>query len=325
MKIWKIMAAVLLVSVVTEVIVFAHPTGNRTVQITNPSINVNRGLNYSDNWAGYIATGGTYTSVSGSWVVPQVSGSGTSSDATWVGIGGTTSNDLIQTGTRAIVNSNGQVSYQAWYEMLPGNSQNTPLTISAGDSITASISKQSTDQWVISLLDSTTGKNYETTVTYTSSLSSAEWIEEMPVLGNSFIPLDNFGSVQFTALSTIKDGAFLTPAQAGAQSVVMVNSLNQVLAQPSTLGSDGASFTVTRTASTPTQTITPQSRTGRRVVIVHNFSVTRTSSTPTQTVAPQSRTGRQRVVINGHGVRSHSRRGQGNIRSDEGFRKRFDD
>ncbi len=294
MKIWKILAAVLLVSTVTALTVFAHPVGNRTVQITDPSLNVGRGLNYSDNWAGYLATGGTFTSVSGSWVVPQVSGTGTSSDATWVGIGGTTSSDLIQTGTRAIVNSNGRVSYQAWYEMLPSNSQNIPLTISPGNSITASISQQSANQWAISLIDSTTNQNYETTVTYTSSLSSAEWIEEMPVLGNSFIPLDNFGSVQLSALSTIKDGASITPAQANAQPIVMVNSLNQVLAQPSALGSDGASFTVTRTASTSTQTVSPTSRTGRRIVIVHAF-------TP------------------------HSRQGHGMRRSGDGYRERFDD
>ncbi|VVB97228.1 Peptidase A4 family protein [uncultured archaeon] len=282
MKIWKILAAVLFVSAVTAVTVFAHPVGTRghpAEQVTNPAINVGRGLNFSDNWAGYVATGGSFTSVSGSWVVPQVSATGTSSDATWVGIGGTTSSDLIQTGTRAVANNNGKVSYQAWYEILPANSQNIPLTISAGDSITASISRPSANQWTISLIDSTTGQNYQTTVTYSSSLSSAEWIEEMPVRGRSFIPLDNFGQVQFSALSAIKDGTLLTPAQANAQSVVMVNSLNQVLAQPSALGSDGASFTVTRTASTSTQTISPLSRGRRVVVVVHGF-------------APHSRQGR---------------------------------
>ncbi len=301
MKIGKkaiLFVMVLLVSVVTEVTVFAHPASTRTHpsgQVTDPSLNIGRGLNYSDNWAGYIATGGAFTSVSGSWVVPQASATGTSSDATWVGIGGTTSSDLIQTGTRGIV-TNGQVSYQAWYEMLPANSQNIPLTINPGDSITASISQQSANQWAVSLIDSTTGKNYETTVTYTSSLSSAEWIEEMPVLGRSFIPLDNFGSVQFSALSTIKDGSLLTPAQASAQPIVMVNSLNQVLAQPSALGSDGASFTVTRTASTPTQTITPQSRTAGR-----------------------------RVVISVHGFQPRSRQGEGKGRFGDRFRETFDD
>ncbi len=89
----------------------------------------------------------------------------------------------------------------------------------------------------------------------------------MPVLGRSFIPLDNFGSVQFSALSTVKDGTALTPAQANAQSIVMVNHSGQALAQPSALGSDGASFTVTRTASTPTQIVSPFVRSGWRRVV----------------------------------------------------------
>ncbi len=242
-------------------------------QVTDPASNTGRGLNQSNNWAGYIATGGTFTSVSGSWIVPQVNATGTSSDVTWVGIGGTTSRDLIQTGTRAVVNNNGQVSYLAWYEMLPANSRKIPLTINPGDSVTASIDQQSTNQWTISLRDITTGQNYQTNVTYASSLSSAEWIEEMPVLGRSFIPLDNFGSVQFSALSTVKDGTALTPAQANAHSIVMVNHSGQVLAQPSALGSDGASFNVTRTASTPTQIVSHFIRSGwRRVVTgVHGF------------------------------------------------------
>jgi hypothetical protein len=276
MKIKKralLFVAVLLVSAVTEIAVFAYPSGiskekgYTAEQTTNPSINVGRTLNFSNNWAGYIATGGTFTSVSGSWNVPHVSSTGTSADATWVGIGGTTGNQLIQTGTQAVVNNNGQVSYQAWYEMLPANSQKIPLTINPGDSITASIVQQSADQWTISLSDSTTGQNYQTTVTYTASVSSAEWIEEMPVSGRTFIPLDNFGSVQFSALSAVKDGVTLTPAQANAQSIVMINSLDQVLAQPSALGSDGASFTVTRTSSTSTQIVSPSVRTGWRIAI----------------------------------------------------------
>jgi hypothetical protein len=298
MKIMKILLAVSLVSAVTAVTVFAYPASVKehpAEQITDPAINVGRGLNFSNNWAGYIATGGTFTSVSGSWVVPQVNATGTSSDATWVGIGGTTSNDLIQTGTRAVANNNGQVSYQAWYEILPATSQKIPLQINPGDSITASISQQSANQWTVFLSDNTTGRNYQTTVAYASSLSSAEWIEEMPVLGRSFILLDNFGSVQFSALSTIKDGMELTPAQANAQSIVMVNSLGQALAQPSALGSDGASYTVSRTASTSTQTVSPLARTGRR------------------------------VAISNHVSSLHSRQGHGRGRFSGGFGQRFDE
>ena len=266
-------------------------TGERT---PDPGLNVGRGLNVSNNWAGYVATGGTFSSVGGSWIIPQVNTTGISSDATWVGIGGVASNQLIQTGTRAVVNNNAQVSYQAWYEILPANSQKIPLSINPGDYITASIAQQSANQWTISLSDITTGQNYQTNVTYASSLSSAEWIVEMPVLGRYFIPLDNFGSVQFNALSTVKDGTTLTPAQANAQSIVMVNQIGQVLAQPSELGSDGASFTITRTASTSTQLGTPFVRSGLR-----------------------------RVVIRGHGFQSSNRQSHSRGRFSGRFEQRF--
>jgi hypothetical protein len=239
-------------------------------RVTDPALNIGSG-NVSHNWAGYIATGGAFTSVSGSWIVPQVSANSTSADATWVGIGGVTRYDLIQTGTQAVFDSNGKVSFKAWYEMLPAISRNIPLTISPGDSITASIVQGAANQWKISLNDITTGQSYQTNVTYTSSLSSAEWIEEMPVRGRSFIPLDNFGTLQFSSLSTVKDGTELTPAQANAVSMVMVNNLDQVLAQPSALGSDGAGFTVNRTSSTSTQSVSPFVRIGGRRAGVHNY------------------------------------------------------
>ncbi len=243
--------------------------GTPAHRVTDPALNVGRAYNVSHNWAGYITTGGTFTSVRGSWVVPQVNATGTSADATWVGIGGITSNDLIQIGTQAMVN-NGKVSYQAWYEMLPANSHKIPLTISPDDSINASVIQQSANQWTISLNDITTGQDYQTNVTYTSSLSSAEWIEEMPVQGRFFIPLDNFGSMQFSGMATVKDGTELTPAQASAVSMAMVNNLDQVVAQPSALGSDGASFTITRTTSESGQSVSHYGKSGWRRISVHS-------------------------------------------------------
>ena len=55
----------------------------------------------SRNWSGYAATGGKFTSVTGTWTVPQSNGSANfGSDATWVGIGGVNTRDLIQAGTQ---------------------------------------------------------------------------------------------------------------------------------------------------------------------------------------------------------------------------------
>ena len=73
----------------------------------------------SRNWAGFAATGGTFTAVSGAWTVPNVSaGSTPGADATWVGIGGVGTTDLIQAGTDSTVQG-GRVVYTAWMETLP--------------------------------------------------------------------------------------------------------------------------------------------------------------------------------------------------------------
>src|SRR5205823_10341559 len=136
------------------------------------------------NWSGYAATGGTYTAVSGSWSVPQFSPDGPAGiDAAWVGIGGVRSRDLIQAGTQQTVSGSGRTQYEAWIEMLPRSSRPVPLQVHPGDSITVSINEESTDQWLIHFTNNTTGQTYDTTQTYTSSHSSAEWVEEAPSAG----------------------------------------------------------------------------------------------------------------------------------------------
>jgi Tfp pilus assembly protein PilW len=212
----------------------------------------------SFNWAGYAATGGNFTSVTGSWIVPSVTNqTRLSADAAWVGIGGVNSQDLIQAGTQAITNNAGQTTYQAWYEILPNSSVSIPITVRPGDSVTASIQNQGNNLWNISLKDITSGQNFQINIPYTSSFSSAEWIQEMPSSPNGFIPLDNFGSLQFTAASAVQDGNTVTPGQSGAQPMTMINTSGQTLATVSALGDDGASFTVNRSDEVVTPTSAP--------------------------------------------------------------------
>jgi hypothetical protein len=202
----------------------------------------------SRNWSGYVASGGTFTSVSGTWTVPTVTPASpaTGADATWVGIGGAVSQDLIQAGTEAIV-SNGAVQYDAWIEMLPQPSQTVPLPVKPGDIVTVTITQESTGTWRFALSNTTTGGTYNTTVSYTSSLSSAEWIQEAPSTGKGVVLLDRFGTVNFTKSSAVVNGQTQTPAALGAKAVTMVNNKSGVtLATPSGLGADGASFTVKR-------------------------------------------------------------------------------
>lgn len=74
----------------------------------------------SSNWAGYAATGGSFTAVSGTWRVPEFApDSPIGTDATWVGIGGVRGTDLIQAGTQETVAGRGRTTYEAWVETLP--------------------------------------------------------------------------------------------------------------------------------------------------------------------------------------------------------------
>jgi hypothetical protein len=204
--------------------------------------------NLSQNWSGYVADTGTYTNVTGTWTVPTVPASNSAeADATWVGIGGVSGTDLIQAGTQTIT-ENGQIEYQAWYETLPNASTPVSLTVSPGDSITTTLTNQGGNNWLVTIKDNTTNQQYVQTVTYASSESSAEWIEEMPSDGQSFIPLDNFGSVAFSNASATVNGAYTTIAGAGAHAVAMSNG-QSILSQPSAVGSDTASFTVTRSSA----------------------------------------------------------------------------
>jgi peptidase A4-like protein len=218
---------------------------NTNSNSTAPNIGSNGN---SRNWSGYVSTGSSYTSISGTWTIPQVTTSGhTATDATWVGIGGVSSNDLIQSGTQNIVDPSGQVSTTAFYELLPDSSISiTSVSVKPGDSVTVTISEQASNQWLINFNDNTTNQNYQTTVTYDSSTSSAEWIEEAPSNGVSVLPLDNFGTIQFSNGSTTQNGTKVSTSSSNTHAVTMVNNSGQALATPSGLGSDGASFTITR-------------------------------------------------------------------------------
>ena len=205
----------------------------------------------STNWSGYAATGGTFTSVTGTWNVPTVSTTTSGSDATWVGIGGINSTDLIQAGTEATV-SGGEVAYNAWIEMLPAASRPVSLSVNPGDSVTVTITQKGTLDWLIEMKNNSTGNRYSTTVQYRSSRTSAEWVQEAPSIGRGVVPLDDFGTLKITGATTVRDGSTFNLSDLSAKAITMINSARQALAIPSVIGADGASFTVTRTQNQST-------------------------------------------------------------------------
>ncbi|TMC37423.1 MAG: hypothetical protein E6J24_00555 [Chloroflexi bacterium] len=214
----------------------------------------------SSNWSGYAASGGKFTSVTATWTVPNVTATGSGADATWIGIGGLESRDLIQAGTQAMVGG-GDVTYQAWIEMLPGSSRPVPLSVTGGDSVTVAITQTGASDWSIGMKNNTTGERYTTTVKYVSSNSSAEWVQEAPSVGRGLVPLDNFGTLTFTSASAVRDGAKMDVRALDAHAITMINGARQAIATPSVIGADGASFSVTRTQA-PSDGATPRRRRG---------------------------------------------------------------
>ena len=183
-------------------------------------------------------------------------------DATWVGVGGVQSRDLIQAGTQEQTSGTGQTQYSAWVETLPQASQSMPLLVHAGDSLTVSLTEQGQGSWQVSLTNNTTGQSWAKTIPYTSSNSSAEWIEEAPSAGRGgVLPLDNFDTVNFTDASAVSHGQKQSLSQIGAQPIELDGGSGQALVTTGALSGDGSGFSVTRTSTPDTQ---PTGRTTSR-------------------------------------------------------------
>lgn len=202
----------------------------------------------STNWSGYMSPEGNFTGISGSWTVPHAGGNGfsTSADTAWIGIGGVTSSDLIQVGTDDTVTSGGQAATTAFYELLPASETPIPsMNVTAGDVMSADIHLLSGSQWLITIGDVTQSETFSITVTYASTQSTAEWIEEDPSFASGgLVPFDAFGSVSFTDSLATSNGVSQNLIQSGAQEIILVSSHGHPLATPSAIGSDGGSFTV---------------------------------------------------------------------------------
>ena len=166
------------------------------------AVNVNSPSSYSD----------TVSAVSGSWNVPVVAPSGSGHLSTWVGIDGDGNGTTVeQTGTAEVV-TNGIVSYYAWYEMYPlGEVKVNFMTVSPGDSITASVTYQSSGTYqgdfLLSITDNTTNLSdytYAPTVSGTTPLrDSAEWINE--AVGG--VPAPAFTPTTFSSATATIDGS----------------------------------------------------------------------------------------------------------------------
>jgi hypothetical protein len=199
--------------------------GGSTAPATNPTAII------GPNWSGYVAETNlaqpqlnSVTAVSGSWILPSVSGPSNAvlSSGVWVGIDGANNGTVEQIGTAENV-IYGHPQYYAWWEMYssgvgqPGQPIN--MTIMPGDSISASVQYMTSDahagQFLLSIVDNSRANDYFYTYASSSQYqyplaqrSSAEWIVEAPTSASSgsIQKLPNFGSVTFTNASAVING-----------------------------------------------------------------------------------------------------------------------
>lgn len=175
----------------------------------------------SSNWAGWFLGGGGNTAVSASWVQPTVScAAGEDSAASfWVGLDGTGSSTVEQTGT-IIQCVKGQAVVYAWYEFYPSPATVIQSAVHAGDRLSATVSL-SDGTVSLQLSNVTRGWNFSHHVPTGAHGVSAEVIAEAPSRasdGQQFA-LTNFGQVTFTDVSI--NGELLTQS-ARASSLDMV-------------------------------------------------------------------------------------------------------
>ena len=232
----------------------------------------------SANWAGYADTNDTYTSVASSWTEPTVDcsssggglnlglGSGlgltglfdsllggpSAASAFWVGLDGYSSTSVEQLGTDSDCDS-GAPSYYAWYEMYPNPSVDLPAAdaVHPGDQISALVSSNAAgSSFTLMLKDSTAGWTFSTTQTGSGfARSSAEVIAEAPsectAVFCSEVPLADFGQLGYSGSSLIDTAGKQGSLSAFNANEITMSDNGTTLATPSSLSSDGSSFSVT--------------------------------------------------------------------------------
>ncbi|EOD65326.1 G1 family glutamic endopeptidase [Amycolatopsis vancoresmycina] len=188
------------------------------------------------NWGGYVSFG-SFTTATASWTEPSVT-CNSSNDlfAPWVGIDGDGSSTVEQTGVETDCSS-GRPVYSAWYEMYPAAPVYYSVSVSAGDHITATVTRTATNTYRLDLSDTTKGWSKSTTKSLTSRHASAEAIIESPT--DSYPSIS--GGVKFTGVKF--NGTNLASTSPSGLNADDRGTYTWI---PGAIGSDGQSFTISR-------------------------------------------------------------------------------
>jgi hypothetical protein len=224
--------------------------------------NVRAGPGTSLQWSGYAVTGpvGSVSDVKGSWRIPAIVGACPTRNqysSFWVGIDGITSETVEQIGTDSDCQKGSPV-YYAWYEFYPFRTYGL-FDVNPGDVISAEVN-YSNSTFTVSIVDVSSGQSFSTSGRGRSAQrSSAEWIAEAPS-HRGILPLADFGTAYFgfdntginsTCYATVS-GVTGSIASFGSsvQQITMVSSSAMTRAEPSSLSSDGTSFSIKSTTAT---------------------------------------------------------------------------
>jgi hypothetical protein len=202
------------------------------------------------NWSGYATDPGSgITGVTSTFTVPTAGLIPPGFSATWTGIGGYTSSDLIQAGTSENSTSLLGDQYDAWFEILPASETvltnctgDTACTVTPGDVVTVDIHQVGTNLWSVALTDAGHW-SWQQNISYTSTQSSAEWIYEAPTVGVQTIPAGT-GTSYFGPTNTYTDGSGTHTIAAGNPVTIDMGPGLVNEATPSALASNGESFNV---------------------------------------------------------------------------------
>ena len=248
-------------------------TSSQTLVQSAPTALTPQFDNPSPNWSGYVVPSSSdlVTYAEGEWTVPTMNCADTPNGdvSSWVGIGGTSSTVLLQTGVTTNCVDGIQQTYGWWeeYPSVPNTSRAfTGFPVAAGNEMEAIVAQDTDGSWSTTLIDLTTGltgimvtgeawgieetgASSFTTQGSTTGLSysggyTAEWIVEDPGVINeapgNVQPFANFGSITFSNMRTSLSSWYLTPSEEWG-----IVQDGETLAAPTNTTADGFTDTYT--------------------------------------------------------------------------------
>ncbi len=260
---------------------FVQSTQGKKLKGTATAITLPSNMQGSANWSGYVVTptsNSGYTSISGSWTIPNISTNQRNGlGAQWIGLGGVSSSDLLQMGTIEQI-ENGQPMAEIFWEQLPAVAQNV-ISVPIGSTINVNISEASNSIWNLTFTINSSDKQVQSqTISTTLDSSydqgigtSAEWISEDPSNGNGqLVPLANMGTVTYQA--AMVNNQKLNASGNNVQSVAMVSSNKTIMVAPLSLEQNGESFTTTSVNQTSAHEIGGTSQLFRKNVRIGDWN-----------------------------------------------------